>query len=80
MTREKVHVKNNKQAKCLAGVIDSQPVKTTRRGGLRGIDRNKKTRGRKRYVMGDTMGNIVTNVVHVANIHDSKGTYLVLNF
>lgn len=78
MIRETVRIKSNKRAQCSVAIIDSQSVKTTRRGGLRGIDGNKRIKGRKRHIMVDTMGNIITNVVHVANIHDSKGAYLVL--
>lgn len=78
MTREVVRVKNNKNAQSSVAIIDSQSVKTTRRGGLRGIDGNKKIKGRKRHIMVDSMGNIITNIVHVANIHDSKGAHLVL--
>jgi len=78
MTRETIRIKSNKNAQCSVAIIDSQSIKTTRRGGLRGFDGNKKIKGRKRHLMVDTMGNIITNVVHVANIHDSKGAYLVL--
>src|SRR5207248_927720 len=78
MTRETIRVKNNKRAQCSVAIIDSQSIKTTRRGGLRGFDGNKRIKGRKRHLMVDTMGNIVTNIVHVANIHDSKEAHLVL--
>ena len=52
-------------------------MKTTRRGGLRGIDGNKKIKGRKRHIVVDTMGNVVANVVHTANLHDNQGASLV---
>lgn len=78
MAREQIRKKHNKKSQCSVAIIDSQSVKTTRRGGLRGIDGNKKIKGRKRHIMVDTMGNIITNIVHVANIHDSKGARLVL--
>ena len=65
MARGKVRKKSNKKAQCSVAIIDSQSIKTTRRGGLRGVDGNKKIKGRKRHIMVDTMGNMITNVVHV---------------
>jgi putative transposase len=52
---------------------DSQSVKKTRRGGLcRGVDGGKKTKGRKRHIITDTIGLLLAVVVHAANEHDSK--------
>ena len=39
-----------------AGIIDSQSVKTTERGGAHGYDGAKKLSGRKRHLLVDTMG------------------------
>jgi putative transposase len=62
------------------GLIDSQSVKTTRSGGLcRGIDGGKRSKGRKRHIIVDTMGLLLAVVVHAANIHDSKGAPFVLS-
>ena len=33
----------------------------------------KKIKGRKRHIVVDTLGNILSVVVHAANIHDTKG-------
>lgn len=78
MLREKVRVSSGRNAQCSVVIIDSQSVKTTRKGGFRGIDGNKKINGRKRHLVVDTLGNIVSNIVHPANIHDSKGADLTI--
>lgn len=38
--------------------------------------RRKKTKGRKRHAVVDTMGNLLSIVVHAANIHDTKSGIL----
>ena len=38
--------------------------------------RRKKTKGRKRHIVVDTMGNLLAVVVHAANIHDTKSGIL----
>ena len=61
------------------GLIDSQSVKTTRSGGIcRGIDGSKKTKGRKRHIIVDTLGLLMAVVVHAANEYDSKSAPKVI--
>ncbi len=59
-----------RQASPTAGMIDSQSVKTTESGGVCGYDAGKKTKGRKRHILTDTLGNLLIILVHCAGIQD----------
>ena len=61
-----------------AAIIDSQSVKTTEAGGVRGFDAGKRVNGRKRHIVVDTIGNLLDVVVHAANIQDYHGAKHVL--
>ena len=56
-----------------AGVIDSQSVKTSENTSLSGYDAGKRIKGRKRHIIIDTCGNLITCEIHTANIQDRDG-------
>ena len=57
-----------------------QSVKTTYYGENHGYD-GEKTKGRKRHIVTDVMGNLLCIHVHAANIHNTKGgIILLMNF
>ena len=61
-----------------AAIIDSQSVKTTESGGPRGFDAGKKIKGRKRHIVTDTQGHLLSAIVHPANVQDRDGAPTVV--
>ena len=68
-----------RQPQPTASVIDSQSVKTTEAGGVRGYDKHKNVNGRKRHIIVDTLGNLLEVVVHTASLQDRAGAREVFN-
>jgi putative transposase len=69
--RERVRVRLDRNPQPSAGIVDSQSVKTTGVGGEeRGYDGGKKVKGRKRHLLVDTEGFVLTARVHSAKAMD----------
>ena len=77
--RSKVRIMAGRKESPSLGIIDSRSVKTSHHvDSYRGLDGNKKIKGRKQHIIVDTQGNLMAIAVHEANVHDSKGAPKVI--
>src|SRR5918999_1112240 len=77
--RERLRVRLGRNPEPSAGIVDSQPARTTGVGGKeRGFDPAKKIEGRKRNLLVDTEGLVLKAKVHSAKVPDQDGLMLLL--
>jgi putative transposase len=76
--RERERVRQGRHPQPSGCIMDSQSAKTTSVGGIRGYDGGKKLSGRKRHLLVDTLGLVLTATVHAADIQDRAAVSQVL--
>ncbi len=77
--RRKLRLGIGKQPDASAAIIDSQSVKTDEQAASKGYDAGKKVKGRKRHILVDTLGLLLTAKVLAADIQDRDGAKILFS-
>jgi putative transposase len=76
--RAQVRAAAGKGCRPTAAILDSQTVRSADHSGDRGYDAAKKTKGRKRHLLVDTLGLILAITVTPADVPERAGAQLLL--
>lgn len=76
--REQVRVAAGRDPQPSAAILDAQSIKSSEGGEERGFDAGKKTTGRKRHLVVDTLGLLLVVMVTSATVQDRPGGRTIL--
>jgi transposase len=76
--RAMVRISQGRDPAPSAGVLDAQSILTGEGGQARGYDAGKRTRGRKRHIVTDTLGLLLVVTVTSASVQDRHGGKAIL--
>lgn len=76
--RDQVRIAEGRDPAPTAGVLDAQSILTGEGGQARGYDAGKRTRGRKRHIVVDTLGLLLVVMVTSASVQDRHGGRAIL--
>jgi transposase len=76
--RDQVRIADGRDPCPSAGVLDAQSILTSEGGQARGFDAGKRTRGRKRHIVVDTLGLLLVVMVTSASVQDRHGGKAIL--
>jgi len=76
--RQQVRTQAGRDPSPRTSAVDSQSVKTTELGGVKGFDGGKKVKGRKRHIWVDSMGLLLAVFVTGADVTDGRAACTLL--